>query len=93
MKSLECGGEHRNEGGRYPVYASTNRLTTVDDLTCDQRRTGMLPKSVGTCPDCGTQQVGNVYRISPGIADFLRVKSTDTFLPDKHHWARKASTR
>ena len=81
----QCDGEHQNEGGKYPTCVPPIHLVTLDKREPDQTRSGILFKSVGICPDCGTEQVGNVYRIPPGIADFLRVKSTDTFLPDKHH--------
>ena len=81
----QCGGEHQKEGGKYPTCVPPIQLVELDKREPDQTRTGILPKSVGICPACGTEQVGNVYRIPPGIADFLRVKSTDTFVPDKHH--------
>jgi len=81
----QCGGEHQNEGGKCPTCVSPIQLVEVDKREPDQTRTGILPKSVGICPACGTEQVVNMYRIPPGIADFLRVKSTDTFVPDKHH--------
>ena len=89
MKCSQCGGEHQNEGGGYPTCVPAIQLVTLDKGEPDQTRTGILPKSLGICPDCGTEQVGNVYRIPPEVADFLRVKSTDTFLPDKHHCARR----
>jgi len=89
MKCSQCGGKHQNEGGQYPTCAPPIQLVGLDKREPHQTRTGILPKSVGICPDCGTEQVGSVYRIPPGIADFLRVNNTDTFLPDKHHCVRR----
>jgi hypothetical protein len=59
-------------------------VKNVDDIPMK-----ILPRSVGVCPDCGTKQVGNVYRISKAMADFLKVKQTDAFVPDKHCCVRK----
>ena len=53
----------------------------------------VLPKNIGICPDCGKEQIGTVYRMSPGMADFLKAKDTDTFLPDKHYCVRKVIAR
>jgi hypothetical protein len=93
MTRLQYGREGQNERSRCPTHAPPLQLTTLDKLEPNETRTGILPKSVGICPECGTEQVGNVYRISPVIAKFLGVKSTDTFLPDKHRCIRKVAPR
>jgi hypothetical protein len=49
----------------------------------------VLPKTIGICPDCGKEQIGTRYRMSPGMADFLKAKVTDTFFPDKHRCVRE----
>jgi hypothetical protein len=49
----------------------------------------VLPNSTGICPDCGKEETGTLYRMSPGMAAFLKAKGTDTFLPDKHRCVRK----
>lgn len=96
MKCLQCGGEHENEADKCPACAPPNqaiKLVTPDKREPDQTRPDISSKSVGICPDCGTEQVGKVYRISPGMADFLRVKSSETFLPDKHCCIRRVIAR
>jgi hypothetical protein len=49
----------------------------------------VLPNSIGICPDCGNEQIGTLYRMSLRMADFLKAKDTDTFLPDNHRCVRK----
>ena len=51
----------------------------------------VAPKSLGMCPDCGTEQVGTVYRIPTVVADFLKPKYADVFVPDKHRCVRKVA--
>ena len=51
----------------------------------------VLPKNIGICPDCGKEQIGTVYRMSAGMATYLKAKATDTFLPDKHRCLRKVN--
>ena len=49
----------------------------------------VLPNSIGICSDCGKEEIGTLYRMSPEMAAFLKAKATDTFLPDKHRCVRK----
>jgi hypothetical protein len=52
----------------------------------------LSPKSLGICPDCGTEQTGIVYKISSVLAEFLKPKHENVFVPDKHQCGRKSAT-
>ena len=67
--------------------------STRDTDTPDEPQTNVLPKSIGMCPYCGTEQVGAVYRISARLAAFLKVKRTDTFVPDEHRCIKKVTAQ
>jgi len=41
MKCSQCGGEHQNEGGKYPTCAPPIQLVTLDKSKPDQTRTGL----------------------------------------------------
>jgi hypothetical protein len=51
----------------------------------------VLPKSIGICPYCRKEQIGTRYRMSQGMAEFLKAKDTDTFFPDKHRCVREVT--
>jgi len=88
MKCYACGAEC--EGGRCPVCTPSLKLVTppgkkqVHDPPMQ-----VLPKSIGICPDCGTEQAGNVYRISSAMAEFLQIKNPDAFVAEKHRCSKK----
>ena len=89
MKCATCGQEYQSLTGKCPVCESSLQVVTRDTKTSAEPPMQILPKSVGLCPDCGTQQAGNVYRISKAMAQFLNTKQTEAFLPDKHGCAKK----
>jgi RNA polymerase subunit RPABC4/transcription elongation factor Spt4 len=90
MKCPSCGREYQDENGRCPVCAAPSRVIREGQKKLLEPTMQVLPKSIGICPECGKEQIGTLYRMSPGIANFLKVKGTDTFLPDKHACVRKA---
>jgi hypothetical protein len=89
MKCPTCGAEYQHENGRCPVCAAPSRVIPEGKKKPLEPTMQVLPKSIGTCPYCGKEQIGTRYRMSPGMADFLRAKDTDTFFPDKHCCVRK----
>ena len=89
MKCPKCGQEYLSQSGKCPVCEPSFQFITRDKNKPDEPPMQVLPKSVGVCPDCGTLQAGNVYRISKAMSEFLNAKQTDTFLPDKHGCAKK----
>jgi len=89
MKCATCGEEYQNQSGKCPVCEPCLQVVTREKKTPAEPPVQILPKSVGICPDCGTQQAGSIYRISKAMAEFLNTKQTDTFLPDKHGCAKK----
>lgn len=54
-------------------------------------RTKVGSKSLGICPECSSEQTGTVYRIPTVVADFLKPKYADVFVPDKHRCVRKVA--
>jgi ribosomal protein L37AE/L43A len=80
MKCPACGREHDNETTECPFCKAPT-----------QQPISMPPKTLGICPDCGTEQVGTTYRISRVVADFLKPKYADVFVPDKHQCVRKVA--
>jgi len=89
MKCSTCGQEYQNQSGKCPGCEPSLQFITRDKRTPDEPSMQVLPKSIGICPDCGTQQAGYVYRISRAMAEFLNTKQTDTFLPERHGCAKK----
>jgi hypothetical protein len=67
------------------------QLILRDTNTPEEPQTSVLPKSIGVCPYCGTEQVGAVYRISAKLAAFLKVTRTETFIPDEHRCRKKVA--
>jgi hypothetical protein len=65
------------------------QLITRDTVASEEPQTSILPKSMGVCPYCGTEQAGAVYRISAKLAAFLKITHTETFVPDEHRCLRK----
>ncbi len=90
MKCPTCGAEYQDEDERCPVCAAPSRVIAEGKKKLLKPTMQVLPKRVGICPDCGREEIGTLYRMSPGMADFLKAKNTDTFLPDKHCCVRKA---
>ena len=90
MKCPKCGRAYQNKSGRCPFCEPPIHLVEREWGKPEEPRMSVLPKSVGVCPECGTEQVGTVYRISRAMADFLQAKHTDAFFPDKHQCAKKA---
>jgi rRNA maturation endonuclease Nob1 len=90
MKCPACGEDYQNESSGCPVCGSALRLIPQDKKPSEPAMQ-VLPQSVGVCPDCGSKLAGKVYRISARMAAFLKVKSTDAFVPDKHRCVRKAA--
>ena len=90
MKCARCGDEYQDENGSCPVGATPSRVIMEGKKKPLEPAMQVLPKSIGICPDCGKEQIGTLYRMSPGIANFLKVKDADTFLPEKHTCVRKA---
>jgi hypothetical protein len=89
MNCPSCGAEYQHENGRCPVCAAPSRVITEGKKKALEPAMQVLPKSIGMCPDCGKEEIGTLYRMSPGMAAFLKAKDTDTFLPDKHYCVRK----
>jgi zinc-ribbon domain len=90
MKCPSCGAEYQDENRRCPVCAAPSRVITEGKKKPLEPTMQVLPTRIGICPDCGEEQIGTLYRMSPGMATFLKAKDTDTFLPDKHRSVRKA---
>lgn len=89
MKCYACGAEF--ESGSCPVCASSIKFSTPPGKKQVHDPMQVLPKSIGICPDCGTEQVGNVYRISGAMAEFLQIKNPDAFVAGKHRCSRKVA--
>ena len=89
MKCPTCGAEFQDENGRCPVCAAPSRVITEGKKKLLEPTMQVLPKSIGICPYCGKEQIGTRYRMSPGMADFLKAKDTDSFFPDKHRCVRE----
>jgi RNA polymerase subunit RPABC4/transcription elongation factor Spt4 len=89
MKCPNCGAEYQDDNGRCPVCEASSRVITQAKTKTLEPAMQVLPKNIGICPECGKEQIGTVYRMSPGMATFLKAKATDAFLPDKHHCLRK----
>jgi hypothetical protein len=89
MKCLSCGAEYQDADGRCPVCAASSQVIAEGKTKPFVPAMQVLPKSIGICPDCGTEQIGILYCMSPGMATFLKAKDRDTFLPDKHRCIRK----
>lgn len=83
MTCPKCDREYQSE--RCPFCG------TLIQLDKPESRLSIAPRSVGICPDCGTQQAGTVYRIPGSVAAFLKSKCTDTFVPDRHRCVRRSS--
>lgn len=90
MKCPTCGAEYENESGGCPVCAASSQVIRGDKKKPVEPSMQVLTRNAGICPECGREQVGTLYRISPGMAAFLKVKNTDTFVPDKHQCVKKA---
>jgi hypothetical protein len=88
MKRANSGAEYQDENGRCPVCPTPSRVITEGKKKPLEPAMQVLPKSIGICPDCGKEEIGTLYRMSPGMAAFLKAKDTDTFLPDKHRCVR-----
>ena len=91
MTCPKCGREYQNESGRCP-FCLAPLLTQRQAEKPEESGMSIAPKSVGICPDCGTEQVGNVYRISSVVADFLKPRYKDAFVPDRHRCVKKSAT-
>ncbi len=89
MKCPTCGAEYQDENGRCRACAAPLRVITEGKNKLPEPTMQVLPKCVGICPDCGTEQIGTRYRMSAGMADFLKAKDTDTFFPDKHRCVKE----
>jgi RNA polymerase subunit RPABC4/transcription elongation factor Spt4 len=89
MKCPSCGAEYQDENGTCPVCATPSQVITEGKKKPLEPAMQVLPNSIGICPDCGKEEIGTVYRMSAGMATFLKAKATDTFLPDKHRCLRK----
>ncbi len=90
MKCPSCGAESQDEQRRCPVCAVPSRVITEGKKKLLVPAMEVLPKSLGICQECGKEQVGTLYRMSPGMVTFLKAKDRDTFLPGKHCCVRKA---
>jgi len=90
MTCPKCGREYQNEGARCPFCAAPQLVQRPPEKPEDSRMS-IAPKSRGICPDCGTEQVGAVYRISSVVAAFLKPKDTDVFVPDRHRCVKKSA--
>jgi hypothetical protein len=88
MKCPSCGAEFQGDNGRCPACPPSRVIIDGKKKPLAQALQ-VLPKSIGICPDCGMEQIGTLYRMSPGMATFLKAKDTDSFLPDKHRCVRK----
>ena len=85
MKCPACGIEQDNEKSECPF------CNVPTQLKPEESTRSIAPKSLGICPDCGMEQVGTVYRIPTVVADFLKPKYADVFVPDKHRCVRKVA--
>jgi len=83
MKCARCGAEYQGENRRCPVCAAPSRAITEGKALLEPAMQ-VLPNSIGICPDCGKEEIGTLYRMSSGMASFLKAEDTDRFLPDKH---------
>ena len=90
MTCPKCGREYQNESGKCP-FCATPLLIQRPTEKPEESSVRTSPKSVGICPDCGAEQVGTVYRISSVVADFLKPKYADVFVPDKHRCIKKVA--
>lgn len=90
MTCPKCGREHQNESGRCPSCSAPLIIPSQQEKH-EESRMIVAPKSAGICPDCGTEQLGAVYRISSVVAAFLKPKYQDTFVPDRHRCVRKSA--
>ena len=88
MKCARCGAEYQDENRQCPVCVAPSPVIAENKKPLEPAMQ-VLPKSIGICPDCGKEEIGTLYRMSPGMASFLKAKNTDTFLPDKHRCVRK----
>jgi hypothetical protein len=89
MTCPKCGNDYQSESGRCP-FCSASLVIQSQTERPDDSRMAVAPKISGICPDCGTEQVGTVYRISSVMAAFLKPKYQDTFVPDRHRCVRKS---
>ncbi len=91
MKCPACGREHDNEKSDCPFCEVRMQLVGQRSKEPAKSAMSIAAKSIGMCPECGSEQVGTVYRISREIADFLKVKHTDAFVPDRHQCVKKVA--
>jgi hypothetical protein len=91
MTCPKCGSEYRDQSGRCP-FCSTPQIVPRPNEQTEASRMSVAPKSLGICPDCGTEQLGAIYQISSVVAAFLKPKSKDAFVPDRHRCVRKSAT-
>jgi len=89
MTCPNCGRGCADESEKCPYCLTL--LRTPQSEKSNEPRTTTAPKSVGVCPDCGTEQLGTVYRVSSVVAAFLKPKHEDTFVPDRHRCVRKSA--
>jgi len=89
MTCPKCGNDYQSESGRCPFCSASQGFQIQADKP-GQPSVAVASKISGICPDCGTEQVGTVYRISSAVAAFLKPKYQDTFVPDRHRCVRKS---
>jgi hypothetical protein len=87
MTCPKCGREYQGQTCTFCATLLTAELPSEKPQEC---RSTLSPKSIGVCPDCGTEQLGTIYKLSGAVAAFLKLKEEDTFIPDRHRCARKA---
>ena len=90
MRCPRCGAEYPNKSGGCLVCGAPSQINGGDKKKLVEPSMQVSTKNTGICPECGTEQSGTLYRISPRMAAFLKVKDTDAFVPDKHQCVKKA---
>ena len=90
MTCPTCGREYQSESGGCSFCTPPLFLQRQTEKLAESRM-NIAPKSIGICPDCGMEQVGTVHRISRVVADFLKPKYADFFVPDKHQCLKKVA--
>ena len=89
MTCPKCGREFQN--GKC-AFCATPLLIQKQPEKPGESRMSIASKSLGICPDCGTEQTGIIYRISSVLAEFLKPKHENVFVPDKHQCGKKSAT-
>jgi hypothetical protein len=89
MTCPKCGREYQNESGT--CLLCTAPLIVQRQLENPEKyATSIAPKILGVCSECGTEQLGSVYRIPSAVADFLRQKCTSVFVADRHRCVKRS---